>query len=153
MEDDPQSGRARARPGVPAGPGRILVAEDDEAMRDLLVGWLIEGGYEVTPCSSGLDLLWQLEQSVLSNELPGFDMVLSDIRMPLGSALDVLEEFYGCDGIPPTILITAFGDRHTRTTAAQLGAVTVLDKPVEKDRLLAEIQRLWIASGGRAGGS
>ena len=123
-------------------PDRILVAEDDDAMRDLLVGWLREAGYDVTACTSGLDLLAHLERSVLSEELPEFDIVLSDIQMPLGSALDVLDEFFGCDGVPPTILITAFGDRRTHEVASHLGVATVLEKPFEKGRLMAEIQRL-----------
>ena len=127
---------------------RILVAEDDDAMRDLLVGWLHEAGYDVTACSSGLDLLNHLQRSVLSDELPEFDLVLSDIRMPLGSALDVLAEFFDCHGVPPTILITAFGNRRTRAAAGQLGAAAVLEKPFEKGRLIAEIQRLRAGVAG-----
>lgn len=123
-------------------PDRILVAEDDRAMRDLLVGWLLEAGYQVTACNSGLDLLHHLQWSVLSGEIAEFDVVLSDIQMPMGSALDVLDEFFHCDGVPPTILITAFGDRRTHAAARQLGASLVLEKPFERDRLLAEIQRL-----------
>lgn len=111
-------------------------------MRDLLVGWLREAGYDVTTCSSGLDLRAQLERSVLSDEVPEFDVVLSDIQMPLGSAFDVLDEFFGCDGVPPTILFTAIGDSRTRATASDLGAAAVLEKPFEGDRLLAEIRRL-----------
>jgi DNA-binding response OmpR family regulator len=122
--------------------GRVLVAEDDDAMRDLLVGWLHQAGYDVTACNSGHDLLAHLERSVLSGEFPEFDIVVSDIQMPLGSALDVLDEFFGCDGVPPTILITAFGDRRTHAVASHLGAALVLEKPFERDRLLAEIQRL-----------
>jgi len=130
---------------VPAGverPERILLAEDDDAMRDLLVKWLHEAGYVVTACSSGIDLLTHLERSVLSAELSEFDVVLSDIQMPLGSAFDVLDEFFGCDGVPPTILITAFGDRRTHAVASQLGAAAVLEKPFEKERLLAELEEL-----------
>jgi CheY-like chemotaxis protein len=119
------------------------VGEDDDAMRDLLVGWLRGAGYDVTACSSGLDLRAQLEMSMLSEELPEFDVVLSDIQMPMGSALDVLDEFFGCEGVPPTILITAFGNPRTRAEAIHLGAAAVLEKPFEEDRLLAEIQRLW----------
>lgn len=128
--------------GQAVEPERILVAEDDDAMRDLLVAWLCEAGYDVTACDSGLDLLSHLERSVLSGELLEFDVVLSDIQMPLGSALDVLDAFFGCDGVPPTILITAFGDRRTHEMARDLGAATVLEKPFERGRLLAEIRRL-----------
>ena len=127
-------------------PDRILVAEDDDTMRDLLVGWLREAGYDVTACSSGFDMLVNLERSVLSGEVPEFDVVLSDI--PLGSALDVLDEFSGCDGVPPTILITALGDGRTRAAASHAGAATVLEKPFEKGRLMAEIQRLRTRAAG-----
>lgn len=131
--------RRSTRSGQPA---RILLAEDDDAMRDLLVGWLRGAGYDVTACSSGLELRAELEKSVLSGELPEFDFVLSDVQMPLGSALDVLDDFFGCDGVPPTILITAFGNPRIRAAASDLGAAAVLEKPFEGDRLLAEIQRL-----------
>lgn len=124
-----------------AQPARILVAEDDDAMCDLLADWLREAGYDVTTCSDGLGLHAQLEMSVLSEELPKFDVVLSDIQMPLGSALDVLDEFFGCDGIPPTILITAFESPRVRAAASYLGVVAVLEKPFERGRLLSELQR------------
>jgi DNA-binding response OmpR family regulator len=128
-----------------AKPFRILVAEDDDAMRDLLVGWLREAGFDVTECVDGLDLRCWLEWSVLSGEADAFDLVVSDIHMPLCSALDVLEEIFECDGIPPTILITAFESPWTYAAARYMGAVTVLEKPFERRRLLSEIQRL----GGR----
>lgn len=134
--------------GDRADPLRILVAEDDDAMRDLLVAWLCEAGHDVTACSDGLDLRTRLEMSVLSGELGEFDLVVSDIRMPLGSALDVLDAFSGCDGVPPMILVTAFGSRLTHTAASQLGAASVLEKPFDKGRLLAEIHRLRAADGG-----
>ena len=123
-------------------------------MRDLLVGWLHEAGYDVTACNSGLALLTHLERSVLSGELLEFDVVLSDIRLPLGSALDVLDEFFGCEGVPPTILITAFGDRRTHAVASHLGAATVLEKPFDKGRLMLEIERLRArdASAANPGG-
>jgi DNA-binding response OmpR family regulator len=125
---------------------RVLLAEDDDDLRHLIALWLREEGFEVTACSSGLDLLAYLKQSVLSEELPEFDLVLSDIHMPLGSAMDVLEEFHGCDGVPPTVLITAFGSARTGAAASRLGAAAVLDKPLDKGRLMAEIRRLRSAS-------
>jgi two-component system phosphoglycerate transport system response regulator PgtA len=131
-----------------AGPDRILIAEDDDSMRNLLVAWLHEAGYDVTACRNGFDLLVHLERSVLSGELPEFDLVVSDI--PLGSALDVLDEFSGCDGVPPTILITAFGDRRANAVVGHEGVATVLQKPLEKGRLMAEIQGLRARDTGAA---
>lgn len=118
------------------------MAEDDEAMRHLLVRWLREAGYHVTACADGLDLRARLEMSVLSGELGEFDLLVSDIQMPLGSALEVLDEFLHCDGVPPTLLITAFGSPRIRLQADRLGAAAVLEKPFERGRLLAELRRL-----------
>jgi DNA-binding response OmpR family regulator len=121
-------------------PDRILLAEDDDGMRALLVGWLHEAGYDVTECKSGFDLLANLEKSVLSGEIPQFDVVLSDISP--ASAIDILGDFIGCDGFPPTLLITPFGDRRGPALASDLGAAAVMEKPFEKRRLMAELRRL-----------
>jgi len=123
-------------------PLRILLAEDDDEMRTLLLWWLRRDGYEVTECHDGNDLLTYLEWSILSGELEQFDLVLSDIRMPRGSALGVLEELYGCDGLPPTILITAFGDPAIHAEAHKLGAAEVIDKPLDREVLMARIRQL-----------
>jgi CheY-like chemotaxis protein len=132
-------------PQIPANastPLRILLAEDDDEMRALLMFWLRQDGYDVTECRDGNDLLTRLEQSVLSGELMQFDLVLSDIRMPRGSALGVLDELYGCDGLPPTILITAFGEPAVHAEARRLGAEEVIDKPLDREVLMAKIHRL-----------
>jgi CheY-like chemotaxis protein len=123
-------------------PPRILLAEDDDEMRALLLWWLRQEGYHVTECLDGNDLLTRLEQSVLSGELAQYDLVLSDIRMPRGSALGVLDELCGCDELPPTILITAFGEPAVHAEARRLGATEVIDKPVEREVLLSKIRRL-----------
>jgi DNA-binding response OmpR family regulator len=121
---------------------RILLAEDDDEMRALLLWWLRQEGYHVTPCYDGNDLLSFLEWSVLSGELAPFDLVLSDIRMPRGSALSILDEFGGCGDLPPTILITAFGEPSVHAEARRLGAVEVIDKPLDREVLMAKIRRL-----------
>ena len=125
-----------------SNPLRILLAEDDDEMRALLLWWLRREGYDVTECRDGNDLLTYLEWSVLSGEVAQFDLVLSDIRMPRGSALGVLDELYGCDGLPPTILITAFGDPAIHAEARQLGAAEVIDKPLDREVLMAKIRQL-----------
>lgn len=125
-----------------SGPTRVLLAEDDDDLRELLLTWLREEGLEVTECTDGLDLLARLQMSVLSGELQEFDLVVSDIQMPLADAFDVLDEFIGCEGVPPALLITAFGGRRADAAARAVGAVGLLEKPFERDRLLAEVRRL-----------
>ena len=134
----PELGTSQAR----VTPPRILLAEDDEDMRALLVRWIRTDGYEVIDCRDGVQLYDYLERTVLTGELADFDLLVSDIRMPGEFVFDVLEELQGCDGLPPTILITAFGDPATHAEARELGALTVFDKPFEMEVLMEEIRRL-----------
>ena len=62
-------------------------------------------------------------------------MVISDIRMPGETGLRVFEEVgYGPE-IPPVVFLTAFGDEDVHEQAHHLGALAILDKPVDFDEL------------------
>jgi DNA-binding response OmpR family regulator len=70
------------------------------------------------------------------------DLVISDIRMPRISGLDVLRaESFGGE-FPPIILITAFGDEWTHGKAKYLGAVDVFDKPFDIGELVDRVREL-----------
>jgi DNA-binding response OmpR family regulator len=130
-----------ARRELPPMRPRILVAEDDEEMAALLVGALRKAGYETTTCHDGLQLLGHLKFSA-SDAHEGFDLVISDIRMPRISGLDVLRaESFGGE-FPPIILITAFGDEWTHGKARYLGAVDVFDKPFDIGDLVTRVREL-----------
>lgn len=120
---------------------RILVAEDDYEMADLVVGALCKAGYETEICHDGLELLRYLKFS-RSDDFKEFDLVISDIRMPHISGLDVLRaKSYGGE-FPPIILITAFGDEWTHDKARYLGAVDIFDKPFEIGGLVERVKEL-----------
>ena len=124
-----------------APPRRILVAEDDHEMADLVVGALRKAGYDTETCHDGLELLRHLKFSE-SDDLTEFDLVISDIRMPHISGLDVLRaKNYGGE-FPPIILITAFGDEWTHGKAQYLGAVDIFDKPFEIADLVSRVREL-----------
>ena len=67
---------------------------------------------------------------------PTLDLIVSDVRMPVCSGLDVLEVFAEDLWLPPLIILTAFADDKTRHRAKALGAV-LLDKPVDIGTLRA----------------
>jgi DNA-binding response OmpR family regulator len=114
------------------GPARVLLAEDDEEMRSMLAGALRKEGYAVDEARNGCELLAKVRSSVLSaSDGASVDLVVSDIRMPGCSGLDVLEKLRDEDWAVPVILITAFGDEETRRKAQGLGATMVLDKPFD----------------------
>lgn len=119
-------------------PPRILLAEDDAAMRTLLVEALEEEGYEVVEAEDGYDLLERIGDAWLSD---GYDLVLSDIRMPGCSGLQALEALREQDWSTPILFMTAFGSPRAHGEAQRLGAA-ILDKPFDVEELLARVKAL-----------
>ncbi len=113
-------------------PARLLLAEDDFELRDLLACVLRADGHEVIEARDGNEL-WQL----LSGESDAgpFSLVVSDVRMPGLTAFDVLTRLQRTVSETPVILITAFGDQTTHLRALRLGASRVFDKPFDCDEL------------------
>jgi len=118
---------------------KVLLAEDDTEMRKLLAWGLQKDGYEVVEAENGLELLEYLEPSLFypptSGRIPEYDIIISDIRMPGLSGLEVLAGVRKRDKATPVILITAFGDETTHKEAKELGASAVIDKPFDIDAL------------------
>jgi CheY-like chemotaxis protein len=120
-------------------PPRILLAEDDAEMRALVSGDLRRAGYSVVECADGAALLQRLDAAGHAQGL-GVDLVVSDVRMPELTGLEVLERLRGADPFTPYIVVTAFGTAETRHAAARLGAIAVLDKPFEIRDLLRLVE-------------
>ncbi len=115
---------------------RILVAEDDAEMRALLADALRRDGYEVVEASHGADLMQLLVARLQeSGEVQSVDLVISDVRMPGWSGLEILEALRGARAKVPVILITAFGDADVHARAEDLDAYVVFDKPFDLDDL------------------
>ena len=123
-------------------PRRILLAEDDEAMRAMLCAALSKEGYAVTDCPDGVQLLLQLAPLLDGAGPVDFDLIVSDIRMPGLTGTEVLEGLASREGCPPVVLITAFGTREAHEAAKQWGAAAILDKPFEIEDLLAAASRI-----------
>jgi len=121
---------------------RILLAEDDYDMRILLAWSLRESGYEVVECPDGIHLLDHVGSFFPPADPEDFDLIISDIRMPGVTGLEVLEGTREYKGFPPMILITAFGDEETHEQARRLGAVAIFDKPFDIDDLLTKVREI-----------
>ena len=131
---------ARALPHPVHDPPRILVAEDDPEMRRILVEALTKDKYEVTDLPDGGRLLVELAHEV-GAQYAHIDLIVSDIRMPVCSGLQILEALRTAQCHTPIILMTAFGDDETRAKAGLLGAL-LFDKPFELDDLRTAIVSL-----------
>lgn len=122
-----------------ADPPHILVAEDDDEMRSLVAGALRDDGHDVTEAGDGGRMLVRLARAY-GGATP-FDLLVSDVRMPVCSGLQILESLRLARWHTPFILMTAFGDEQTRARAETLGA-TVFMKPFDLDDLRSAVLRL-----------
>ena len=114
---------------------RVLLVEDDEDLRRLVAQALAKSGYDVVEAGSGLGLLAGLECTIWGDRSEAFDVILADIQMPDLTALEA-PEASGSPGLDtPVVLMTAYGDPDTRAEAHRLGALAVLDKPLDWDEL------------------
>ncbi|MFH2056328.1 MAG: response regulator [bacterium] len=123
---------------------RILVAEDDVEMRRLLVTQLRHAGFETVECADGFQLLDHLGNPVVDQESDDYDLIVSDIRMPGITGLEVLEGIHESDWFVPMILITAFGNDEVHRQARSLGAAGMFDKPFEIDDLIDRIREILV---------
>ena len=119
---------------------RILVAEDDAEMRRLVVSTLVVAGYDVTEARDGMELL-DIIEAPARRGVDAFAAIVSDIRMPWLSGMDILAAMQVATCRTPVVLITAFGDEYVHAEGHELGAFAVMDKPFEMDRLVQTIAR------------
>jgi CheY-like chemotaxis protein len=119
---------------------RILVAEDEPAMRRLLVGALVRAGYEVEGAESGLLLLRALCRLRDVGDPPA--LIVSDVRMPGLDGMQLVDQVRGWGWTIPFLLITAFCDDDLLDRAWAVGATLVLSKPFPMADLVAVVSRL-----------
>jgi len=128
---------------------RILLAEDDTEMRRMLALQMKNAGFDVIECSDGQQLLERIWDFNPTDNRDQFDLIVSDIRMPGFTGLEVLEGITDTQWFTPMILITAFGDKRTHSEARRLGATAVFDKPFNVSDLLAKIREILVLDSPR----
>ncbi|MDJ0765829.1 MAG: response regulator [Myxococcota bacterium] len=113
----------------------VLIAEGDKEMRSFLTSSLRRDGYDVVEIADNSELhafLLNISSTMEHNsEDPGIDVIVSEMRMPGKTALDVIGDFRRFMRKVPIILITAFCDQQTIEEAKALGAAAVFDKPFD----------------------
>lgn len=124
---------------------RILLIEDDDAMRSLLRRTLERAGHEVMEASDGRDALRVFDQGV-------FDLIVTDVLMPEKDGIEVVLHIRRTQPKLPVIAISGGG----RVPAAEylemartLGATDVLAKPFEMDRFIRSVESLLAPADGK----
>ncbi|OGQ93128.1 MAG: hypothetical protein A2284_05595 [Deltaproteobacteria bacterium RIFOXYA12_FULL_61_11] len=108
----------------------VLVAEDDQEMLELIENVLTEEGYQVLTANNGTDALAALERR-------DYDVVVTDLKMPGASGLEVLRRARASYLRQPVVVMTAFGSIETAVQAMKEGAYSYITKPFDLEELLA----------------
>ena len=112
---------------------RILVIDDDQGVRDSMARMLRGAGYNVETAETG-------EEGVALAKGNGYDVILSDMRMPGISGLDVLKRLRDQRVDSAFIVMTGFGTVDSAVEAMKLGAVDFVQKPFFRDELLMRVK-------------
>ena len=107
----------------------ILLVEDKESLRHVIRLTLENAGYTVTESADARAAINEISTT-------RYRLVLTDLRMPNGSGLDVLRAARTSDPDVPVILMTAFGSIDEAVQAMKDGAHDFLQKPVDSNHLL-----------------
>jgi DNA-binding response OmpR family regulator len=111
-------------------------------MRRLVVESLRKDGYEVIEEPDGGRLLVRVAAIYsFDRTIDPFDIIVSDIRMPVCSGLDIVQGLRDAHWTTPVILMTAFGDEAIRARTEALGAM-LFDKPFQMGALRAAVRNL-----------
>ena len=114
--------------------GRILIADDHDALRRGLARGLTEAGHDVEEASNGNAAIERLHDSY-------FDVVLSDLKMGGSDGLDVLRTTRALHPTTAVILMTAFGSVTTAVEAMKAGASDYVQKPFEIEEMEVKIEK------------
>ena len=122
---------------------RLLLVDDEAALREPLADYLVRQGFSVTEAASAAQA-----RSLLMTELP--DLVLLDIMMPGEDGLSLCRHLAEAHAIP-TILLTAKGEPTDRIVGLEIGADDYVVKPFEPRELVARIRSVLRRSAKGAG--
>ena len=120
---------------------RILVADDEPKIRRVIADVLRNRGATVVTCASGAEAIGEFSKA--GARAAPFDLIVSDIKMPDRNGYEVFAAARRTMPGAPVILMTGFGydPSHSIVRASQEGLQSVLFKPFQVDRLLAEARK------------
>src|ERR1700688_1239617 len=116
-------------------PDRILVVDDEEAIREIVCAILAAAGYKWKQASSGMEALALLHAG------EEFELMLSDLMMADLDGIGLLERTKEQYPDMPVVMVTAVHDISVALAAIRNGAYDYLLKPFEREQLLATVRR------------
>jgi DNA-binding NtrC family response regulator len=122
------------RTPAPTG-ARVLIVDDESAIRESLQTLLELEGYRVEAAVSGSEGLSRIAEHP-------FDLVLLDLALPDGNGIELLGEIRNRDMELPVVMITAYGTVENAVRAMQAGAANFIQKPWDNEKLLADLRAI-----------
>lgn len=119
----------------------IFLADDEELIRISLSAILRKAGYQVTTAKDGKDALQQITDMKKTCKPP--DLLLTDIKMPIMSGVELIDELEKRDIVLPVLAITGYGDKETVVELMRRGCADYIDKPFKPHELLDRLSRIF----------
>ena len=114
---------------------KILVAEDDKALCDLVCAMLRSNGFEAVACADGAEALRAAEDQ-------SFDLIISDVMMPRMDGFELARAIRETDKHVPILFMTALDDKPAKQRGFTVGADDYVVKPFDADILLLRVRSL-----------
>lgn len=115
-------------------PVRILVVDDEEIVRNLLGDLFSSVGYKVSTAENGQDAMKRIENEP-------FDIVITDMRMPNTSGIELLEPVLKINPDISVIIMTAYGTVESAVNALKLGAYDYICKPFDLEEIKIVVKK------------
>jgi putative two-component system response regulator len=113
---------------------RLLVVDDDPYVLESIAALLREFGFEVATCGNAVDALDQVKKN-------HFEVVLTDIRMPSVTGIELLQHIHAFNPQLPVILLTAFAELDVAVDAIKRGAFDFITKPYNPEYLVHSVEK------------
>ena len=118
--------------------GRVMVVDDEADVRTVARMCLEQAGYQVIEAENGEDAIKQIKEG--DNPLV-LDVIITDINMPKVNGLEAIQFFQQAWPHVPLIVMTGYPNLESATELMKSGLVDYLVKPVDKEKLLAAVEK------------
>jgi len=123
---------------------KILVVDDEEGARELFHTILSDEGYDITLANNGEEALHLFKNDA-------FNLVITDIKMPVMDGLQLLQEIRKTGSKTDVIMVTAYGEVETYLKSMSLGAVEYINKPIRLKELKRIVHKVLTEQKARLG--
>jgi len=113
----------------------VLIVDDEAPQREMIGGFLKKQGFGVALAGGGQEALEVIRRGPV-------DLVLTDLRMPQMSGVELLAEVKKRNPEIPVVVMTAYGSVESAVSAMKAGAYDYLSKPIDLDDLLHLVQKV-----------